>query len=435
MSNDSRPTVALFGLPVSNVSMSEAVERIAEWIESGTLHQVITANLDFTRNARKSEFLHRLVCECSMVLPDGAPLLWASRLLRQPLKERVTGVDLIPELARLSAARGYGIFLLGTNEKNTRAAAATLKRTHPGVRLVGAYVPPIAFPDTMDDEKTLGIIEVANPDILLVAFGSPKQEIWISRNFHRLQVPVVIGVGASLDIIAGSLRRAPKWIQAVHLEWLFRMLQDPTRLAPLYARDFKALLWHLPIEFVANRMQPRQQLDWSLAVEVEGNDRVVHIPEILTGEDCVWLIVTARAAARLGQTLILDMSATSRLEADGLGSMIEARRLMMVANCAIWLTGVAPAVQNVLEASSLDSLFRSAATPAEAIQSAHQALPHPDRRKRTRTVSGTPRTQPRQPSQSASAPSSPEERQPPKESPASNRSLPHPHPAASRSRS
>src|ERR1700727_747630 len=105
MNGKSVSTVALFGLPISNVSMAEAVERIANGIEEGTTQQIATANLDFARNARKNSFLHQVICDCSLVLPDGAPMLWASWLLGRPLKQRVTGVDLIPELAKLSAER------------------------------------------------------------------------------------------------------------------------------------------------------------------------------------------------------------------------------------------------------------------------------------------------------------------------------------------
>jgi N-acetylglucosaminyldiphosphoundecaprenol N-acetyl-beta-D-mannosaminyltransferase len=394
MSNESGATVALFGLPVSNLTMSEAVARIGEWIDSGTLHQIVTANLDFARNARKNEFLHRIICGSSMVLPDGAPLLWASWLLGKPLKERVTGVDLVPELARLSAERGYGIYLLGGSEENVRTASETLERLHPGVRFVGSYSPPVASLDDMDHEEMLQRIEAANPDILMVAFGNPKQEIWITRNFHRLQVPVAIGIGGSLDMIAGSLKRAPKWIQKLHLEWCFRMAQEPRRLLPRYARDVAALLRHLPAEVIANRSQPKQLTDWPLAVKMEGNNHLVRTPEVLTGNDCATIIAAAHATARRGQMLILDMALTNRIEADGIGCMIEARRIMMVEQLPVWLTGVSQPVRRVLEASGLYDMFRTALTPADAVYLFKLGLQHPDRRQRPRVVSGARRATP-----------------------------------------
>jgi N-acetylglucosaminyldiphosphoundecaprenol N-acetyl-beta-D-mannosaminyltransferase len=392
MSNESGSTVALFGLPISNLTMSEAVAQIAEWIESGTLHQIVTANLDFARNARKSDFLHRVICASSMVLPDGAAMLWASWLLRKPLKERVTGVDLVPELARLSAERGYGIFLLGSSEENAAEAARVLKEMHPGARFVGSYSPPVARLDEMDDAGILRRIEEANPDILLVAFGNPKQEIWISRNFHYLQVPVAIGIGGSLDMIAGSMKRAPAWIQKLNLEWCFRMLQEPRRLLPRYASDIAALIRHLPAEVMANRSQPEIQTDWPLDVKMEATYRLARIPEILTGGDCAEVVAAAHTAARQGQMLVLDMALTSRLEADGIGCLIEARRVMMVAYLPVWLTGVSQPVRRMLEATSLYDLFRIAMTPADAVQLFKQELTRPERRTRPRGVSGAPRT-------------------------------------------
>ncbi len=393
MSKDSWRTVALFGLPVSNVTMSQAVSKIAEWIESGTRHQIVTANLDFARNARNSEFLHRVICGCSMVLPDGAPLLWASRLLRRPLKERVTGVDLVVELAKLSDERGYGIFLLGSDEKNVQEAVRVMTGKYPNARFVGRYSPAIRPLEEMDNAEMLRRIENANPDILLVAFGNPKQEIWISRNFHHLQVPVTIGIGGSLDMIAGSLKRAPKWIQNLHMEWCFRMIQEPRRLFPRYARDLMALARHLPAEIIANRMQPEQSCDRPLVVEGNVNDAIVRTPEILTGKESASLLAAVREAAQNGQTLILDLERTSRIEADGIGCLIEARRIMMVAHREMWLTGVSQPVQVVLKTSALSDMFRTATTPADALRISKLGLLHPERRKRRRVVSGALRSQ------------------------------------------
>ena len=183
-------------------------------------------------------------------------MLWASILFGRPLKERVTGVDLIPELAKLSAERGYRIFMLGSEEKNSKQAADVLEQRYPGVQIVERYSPPVKPLEQMDDQDILQRIHLAKPDILLVAFGNPKQELWIDRNRERLNVPVMIGIGGSLDMIAGSLRRAPRMIQKLQLEWMFRMFQEPRRLFPRYARDFRALVEHLPAAIVATWRQP-----------------------------------------------------------------------------------------------------------------------------------------------------------------------------------
>lgn len=379
MRNKTPGTVALFGLPITNVTMAQAVARVEEHILSGGMHQIATANLDFARNSLRDQYLQRIICDCSMVLPDGAPMLWASTLFGTPLKERVTGVDLIPELAKLSAERGYGIFLLGSSEDSSRRAVAALEQRYPGVRIVGRVCPEVAPLHEMDSERLLREIEAANPAILLVAFGNPKQEIWIHRYRNRLKVPVAIGIGGALDMIGGSLKRAPKWVQKLHLEWVFRLAQEPMRLLPRYARDAAALATHLPMGLAANRLQPEERRHGRLRVEVEGSVRVIATPAKLSGDVCGWLAREAKAAVQAGQTMVVDMSATVRVEADGLGGLLEARRILLNDGLWIWLAGMSNPVRRVLQFSAMSDLFRIATSPAEAIRftvAAQSAAPH-----------------------------------------------------------
>ena len=374
MSQKNPDTVALFGLPITNVTMAQAIARIEGYIQSGKTHQIATANLDFARNSLKNDYLQRIICECSMVLPDGAPMLWASSLFEQPLKERVTGVDLIPELARLSAAKGYGIFLLGSNEEDSRLAAEVLRKRYPGVRIVGRHCPAVAPLHAMDNEDILRRIEAAEPDILLVAFGNPKQEIWIHRHRERLKVPVAVGIGGALNMIAGSLKRAPRWVQTMHLEWAFRMAQEPRRLLPRYVRDAAALITHLPLGLAANRMQPLERRHGRLEVSYEGTVRVVRTPARMSGDVTRWLAREATEAAEAGQTMVLDMSATVRVEADGLGGLLEARRILLAQGLWIWLSGMSNPVRRVLQFSAVSDLFRIAPTPAEAVRFSAAAM-------------------------------------------------------------
>jgi N-acetylglucosaminyldiphosphoundecaprenol N-acetyl-beta-D-mannosaminyltransferase len=299
-------TVALFGLPITNLNMAQAVARIEEYILSGKTHQIATANLDFARNALRDPYLHRIICGCSMVLPDGAPMLWASKMFSAPLQERVTGVDLIPELARLSQEKGYGIYLLGSTEESSLAAAQVLARSYPGAKIVGRYSPPVAPLQKMDHEAMIRKIREAKPRIVLVGFGNPKQEIWIYRHKDRLPASVIIGIGGSLDMIAGKLRRAPRWVRSLHLEWLFRLTLEPKRLMPRYLRDAIALLTHLPL-------------------------------------------------------------------AEGLGGLLEARRLLLEEGLWIWLTGMSNPVRRVLHFSGTSDLFRVATSSGAAIQATQGA--------------------------------------------------------------
>ncbi len=367
-------TVALFGLPITNVTMVQAVNRIEGHILSGTTHQIATANLDFARNSLRDPYLQRVICDCSMVLPDGAPMLWASSLFGLPLQQRVTGVDLIPELARLSAQKGYGIFLLGSNEASSQMATEVLQQRFPGVWIVGRYCPAVAPLHAMDNEEILRQIHQARPDILLVAFGNPKQEMWIHRHRDRLNVPVSIGIGGALDMIAGSLKRAPRWVQRINMEWCFRMCQEPRRLFPRYLNDAKALLVHLPAGLAASRLQPGERRHGRLKVDIHGTVRVIATPAKLAGDVSAWLAREAKLAVAAGQTLVVDMSATVRAEADGLGGLLEARRILLGAGLWIWLTGMSNPVRRVLQFSAMSDLFRIAATSAEAIQYTRSAF-------------------------------------------------------------
>ena len=378
MSSKSVSTVALFGLPISNVSMAEAVERIAEGIEDGSTQQIATANLDFARNARKNSFLQQVICDCSLVLPDGAPMLWASWLLGRPLKQRVTGVDLIPELAKLSAERGYRIFLLGSKDENARTAIEILQARFPGALFVGRYSPEEKPLDDMDDDEILSRVHAVRADILLVAFGNPKQELWIDRNRERLGVRVAIGIGGALDMIAGTVRRAPKFVQAMHLEWMFRLLQEPRRLLPRYVLDTMALLRHLPREIVANRRQPEKPNMWPLEVSLQGRTRLVHLPGALSGADCRIVEQQAALAAERDEQLVLDMTLTERVEADGVGCLLEARRAMIAAGRPLWMAGVTDPVRRVLQSVSLVQHMRMAPTVREAVRLCGM----PERRKR-----------------------------------------------------
>ena len=378
MSSKSVSTVALFGLPISNVSMAEAVERIAEGIEDGSTQQIATANLDFARNARKNSFLQQVICDCSLVLPDGAPMLWASWLLGRPLKQRVTGVDLIPELAKLSAERGYRIFLLGSKDENARTAIEILQARFPGALFVGRYSPEEKPLDDMDDDEILSRVHAARADILLVAFGNPKQELWIDRNRERLGVRVAIGIGGALDMIAGTVRRAPKFVQAMHMEWMFRLLQEPRRLLPRYVLDTVALLRHLPREILANRRQPEKPNMWPLEVSMQGRTRLVRLPGVLSGEDCRIVEQQAALAAERDEPLVLDMTLTERVEADGVGCLLEARRTMFAAGRPLWMAGVTDPVRRVLQSASLVQHMRMAPTVREAVRLCGM----PERRKR-----------------------------------------------------
>lgn len=217
---------------IDQVDLGEAGERIAAYVEAGGAHQIMTANLDFLRLGCQERAFQELLNMADLVVADGMPLVWASRLGDQPLPGRVAGVDLVAECARLSAQKGYRLFLLGAGAGVAERAAAVLQARYPELVLAGTYAPAGTSP--AEDAVTIERVRAAAPDILLVAFGAPRQDYWIRQHRERLGVPVCIGVGGSFDLLSGRISRAPSWMQRSGLEWLYRFGREPARLWKRY---------------------------------------------------------------------------------------------------------------------------------------------------------------------------------------------------------
>ena len=235
-SHSSSPPIAILGIPFDNVTADQAITLIEDMVASRDPHYLVTANVDFLVQAQTDLELRRILCDAHLVLCDGTPLLWASRLLGNPLAERVAGADLVPRLIQLAAKRKYRLFLLGATPESCARAMANLRRQYKGL-LVAGHSPPFKPLLEMDHESIKQRILEAQPDLLFVALGCPKQEKWIAMHYRELGVPVAVGVGATIDFLAGQVKRAPVWMQRSGTEWIFRLAQEPRRLAGRYARD------------------------------------------------------------------------------------------------------------------------------------------------------------------------------------------------------
>ncbi len=255
--------VVILGLPFHNVSFADTLEWVRHRVRSGTPAYIATVNMDFITQAWRDPELQRILLEADLVVADGIPIVWLSRLLGHRLKERVTGSDLVPMFAELGAREGFSLFGLGGAPGVAEKAMAKLVARNPGLRIAGCYSPPKADVLDMDNAEILARIENAAPDVLLVAFGAPKQEKWVNLHIRRWRVPVAIGIGGSLDFIAGVQKRAPRWVQRLALEWLWRMLSNPRRLLRRYLANIAffvsallRLLWmrYGPVSSRAPRM-------------------------------------------------------------------------------------------------------------------------------------------------------------------------------------
>jgi len=225
-----RHRVSLGPIHVDKINHAGAVERIAAFMQSGEPHQVVTVNLDFISIANRDAAFRETINEADLAVADGMPLVWLSRLKGNPLPERVAGVDLVMESCRAAARAGAGVFLLGAAPGVAATAGERLQEMCPGLKIAGAYSPPVGRLSHDDNDRILDMVRRAAPELLFVALGAPRQDLWIRQHQARLQVPVAMGVGCVLDLLAGTVRRAPLWMQHSGLEWAFRLGQEPQRL-------------------------------------------------------------------------------------------------------------------------------------------------------------------------------------------------------------
>ncbi len=357
MNDGLQPPIAVMGLPINSLTVDEALETLEQLILSGGTHQICPVNVDTWLNALADPHLHRIMAGSSLVLPDGMPLVWAARLLGCPLAERVTGVDLVPRLAELSSRKGYGIFLLGAKPGVAERAGKLLERMYPGVRIVGAYAPAEENLIRMDHNEILNRILAVNPDILLVAFGNPKQEKWIWMHRKRLGVPLSMGVGGSFDILAGDMRRAPRWIQRCGLEWAMRFAQEPVRLGPRYLRDFLGLARRLPLALFAAWCQ-RPYLGQS-RVTMATTQQVMHVNvHGRLGPECASEVQAATTASIVnGLVMVVHLDKVRQVTAAGFGVLLDARRQLLEAGFSLSLGGLNLRTRFVLYAWRLQRLF------------------------------------------------------------------------------
>jgi N-acetylglucosaminyldiphosphoundecaprenol N-acetyl-beta-D-mannosaminyltransferase len=222
--------VRIGDLPVDAVTLPEALAVIAQMVEQRAGGTVFTPNVDHVVLARESDDLLRAYATVDLSLADGMPVVWASRLLGTPIPEKVSGSDLAPALLTLAEAMGWRVYFLGAAEGVAARAKLRLRVTHPRLRVVGCSSPHVDVSDPTSFAGALQDLKASSPHLVLVALGAPKQELWIHAVAPELRPAVLLGVGATLDFLAGTARRAPRWISSIGLEWAYRLAQEPRRL-------------------------------------------------------------------------------------------------------------------------------------------------------------------------------------------------------------
>jgi N-acetylglucosaminyldiphosphoundecaprenol N-acetyl-beta-D-mannosaminyltransferase len=364
-----RKIVSILGIPVDDLNTVEVLDRLEQFITSRRFHQVATANVDFLIKANADPELKCILRTADLVVPDGMPLVWASRWMHNGLRERVTGADLVSPLAERAAANGYRIFMLGGEPQVAQAAKARLESLYPAVTIVGCESPDVPNLVTADCEPILRRIEEAKPDILLVAFGNPKQEKFIHMHRDRLNVPVCIGVGGTFDFIAGKTKRAPRVMQKLGLEFLHRWAGNPKRLGARYKQNITQFP-PLIIRQVRAIDRSRDAEPVEVSVTEERDCAILSLSGTLTGRYLDSLMEPVESAFAASRHVVLDMTAVRGADGYSLGALQNLWKRAAWAKCEVRFVNPPQRFRRALEVTDSLNLFRQFSSRAEAVAAA-----------------------------------------------------------------
>jgi N-acetylglucosaminyldiphosphoundecaprenol N-acetyl-beta-D-mannosaminyltransferase len=229
--------VSIWGVPLARLTYQETLDEVECLIRRREPAFFVTANLHYAMLSNRHERLRSANDRAAFLVADGMPMVWYSRITGRPLPERVAGADLIHMLLHRAADRGHKVFLLGGTKNVAQEVARISQKRYPSLRIVGLEAPMIDQLSPHEHERLIARIRRARPDLLLVAFGQPKGELWLADNCQALGVPACVQLGASFDFLAGRIRRAPRWLGRIGGEWLYRIASEPKRMIPRYFQD------------------------------------------------------------------------------------------------------------------------------------------------------------------------------------------------------
>lgn len=223
---------------INNVDMEETLSAIDEMIGYENKSYIVAINVDVVIKIEHDSYLKKIVDKADMVLTDGMPLLWIAKWHKRPIKAKISGSDLVPLLCKRAAEKGYSIFIIGGKDGIAEKAKNNLEKIFSKIKIVGTYAPPFGFEkDEKELEKINQLISDVKPDLLIACFGCPKQEKWIYENYQKYDAKVSICAGATVDFLAGNVKRAPKWMSEHGFEWFYRFIQEPRRMFKRYFVD------------------------------------------------------------------------------------------------------------------------------------------------------------------------------------------------------
>ena len=386
-------TGLILGIPVDNLTFDQAIESIFELVDRFARdHQakyVATVNVDFIVNTVSwlpNRFRHpelvAILRKADLVTADGMPVVWAARLLGTRLKERVTGADLVPGLAKACALRGKSIYLLGGKGDVAWKAAEIFQKKYPDLNIAGVSSPFVhvegekILDEETIDQQILADINQARPDILFVGFGNPKQEMWFERNRSKLKAAVTIGIGGTFEFITGRVKRAPVWIQKSGLEWVYRITQDPMRLfkryfigffkfgililPPIFYMKYRKLFFTLKIKQTTKTdgaTSPKMVKDASasMAVDVIVLDDPLDASQVTTRGETLF---EENDGSDGSNGLLMDLSQISFIDSSGIGFLVKQYTRSQKQKFPLAFCGIQSQVLRTLKVSRIHDLFK-----------------------------------------------------------------------------
>lgn len=256
------PRVNILGVGISAVTMPHAVAQIAGWIDNQARQYVSVCTVHTVMECQRAEVMRRAVNGAGLATPDGMPLVWLSRWWGRREVNRVYGPDLMLAVCAYSVERGYRHYFYGGAQGIPHLLAAALQQHFPGLQVAGGYSPPFRPLSEPEQAGIIAQINEANPDIVWVGLGTPKQDLWMAAHRSRLAAPVLIGVGAAFDFHTGRIPQAPRWMQRSGLEWLFRLWQEPRRLWYRYLVYNPLFIALVLAQGLGLRRYPLEKRDW-----------------------------------------------------------------------------------------------------------------------------------------------------------------------------
>jgi N-acetylglucosaminyldiphosphoundecaprenol N-acetyl-beta-D-mannosaminyltransferase len=253
---------SVLGVPVAMTDYGEAIEVMDGLIRSGERGYVCVAPVHSLIVAQDDPEMLAALRGATMVVPDGMPVVWAANLLGENLRDRVYGPELMLRYSDRCAARGHRVWLHGARDQGTLVQLTeTMRRRHPGIRIVGAYAPPFRALTAEEEDAIVRRINEAEPDVIWVGLGVPRQEKWMARMRASIEAPVMCGVGAAFDFHAGRVSMAPPWMQKRGLEWLYRISQEPRRLLPRYVKTNPRFVFSFARQYLGERRDASPRVD------------------------------------------------------------------------------------------------------------------------------------------------------------------------------